>query len=119
MSEEWERSLDPRVQAAIDELRETIRQHYPEASFALSRGIDEPEQIHLTTSVDLDDPDEVLDLVLDRLLELEVDEGIPVYVIPIPTPERILAQLRSSPRPQRRVHLRVSSVGAEEVGETA
>jgi hypothetical protein len=105
MTDEFESGLDTRTQAAVNELRETIRQHYPEASFELSQGFDEPEQILLTTIVDLDDPDEVLDLVLDRLLELEIDEGIPLYVIPISTPERTLAQLQSAPPPWRRVHV--------------
>ena len=46
---------------------------------------------HITTTVDLDDPDEVVDLVIERMLELQIDEGLPVYVIPIRTAERVAA----------------------------
>ena len=59
-----------------------------------------PEVTHLTTTVDVDDPDEVVDLVIDRMLELTIDEGIPVYVIPIRTPERV-ATLRQEERTRR------------------
>jgi hypothetical protein len=44
--------------------------------------------------VDVDDPDEVLDLVTDRLLELQLDEGIPIFVVPVHTPERISHTMR-------------------------
>lgn len=82
---------DPRVAQALAELEQTIRERYPNARFAVSYGADEPENVHLLTTVDLVDPDEVVDLVLDRLVDLQVEEGIPVYVIPVRTPERILA----------------------------
>lgn len=106
MSEERLSGLDPRMQAALDELRGMIEQRYPTATFAVSRGHDEPENIHLTVTVDLDDPDEVLDLLLDRLLELQVEDRVPVYVIPIRTPERVLADVQPElgqrpPRPGR------------------
>lgn len=88
-----ERDLKPQVRAALDELRSVIRERYPEAQFEVARGHDEPENIHLVTTVDVDDPDEVVDLVIDRLLELQVEERIPVYVIPLHTPERVLAEM--------------------------
>jgi len=93
--------LDPRFQAALEELRGTIVERYPTASFEVVRDQDEPENVDLVTTVDLDDPDEVLDLVIDRLVDLQVEERIPVHVIPIRTPERILAALRAEPRAQR------------------
>jgi len=37
----------------------------------------------------------VLDVVIDRLLELQVDEGIPVHVIPIRPPERAAEMMPS------------------------
>jgi hypothetical protein len=107
-----EHNLDARMQQAVDEMTEAIRQRYPEASFEISRGIDEPEQVHLWTTVDVDDPDEVLDLVLERLLEMEIDEGIPLYVIPIRTPERIAEERRRAPRPAPRLRLTVSSMNS-------
>ena len=73
-----------------------IQQRWPSATFSVSRGND-PVGIYLDTAVDLDDPDEVMDLVIDRLLELQVDEGLPVHVVPLRTPER-LAALREQQR---------------------
>ncbi|SRR6266496_1873766 len=88
-----EEELDERVQAAIAELQSTIASRYPTATFSVSRGHDEPENIHLTVVADVDDTDEVLDFVIDRVVELQVDERIPVHVIPVRTPERILAAM--------------------------
>lgn len=111
MSEEHTGDLEPRTQEAIEQLKATISKVYPSASFAVARDPEEPENIHLVTTVDLDDPDEVLDLVIDRLLDLQVVERIPVHVIPVRTPDRILASLGQAPRPYRRLHRAVSSVG--------
>ncbi len=33
----------------------------------------------------------------DRLLELEIDEGLPLYAVPARTPERIAPMLRERP----------------------
>jgi hypothetical protein len=87
--------MSPRMQQALEELQGVIRQHYPTATFAVSRGEDDPEAVHLTTTVDLDDPDEVLDVVIARLLELQVEEQLPVYVIPVRAPERVAALRRA------------------------
>jgi hypothetical protein len=46
---------------------------------------------HITIVVELDDRDEVTDLVMDRILELQLEQGIPLYVIPIRTPQRVAA----------------------------
>ena len=82
--------LDPRMQGTIAQLQEMIRGRFPTATFEVSHGEDDAESIHLTTTVDVEDPDEVVDIVIDRVLELQVEEGIPVHVIPLRTPERLL-----------------------------
>jgi hypothetical protein len=46
------------------------------------------------TTVDIADTDEVIALVGDRLVQLQVDEGLPVYVTPLRPIERVIAQLR-------------------------
>src|SRR5437867_97072 len=106
MRQERQETFDSRTQGAFDELRQTIRQRYPKAQSMVTRSQDEPENIHLITMVDLDDTDEVLDLVLERLIELEVDERIPLYVIPVRTPARILAELKADGKHDRvrRIH---------------
>ena len=56
-------------------------------------GVD-PEGLYLVTTVDIADTDEVMAVVGDRLVELQVDAGLPVYVTPLRPIERVIAQLR-------------------------
>ena len=84
---------DPRMEHAISELRERIDAKYPGTGFAVQQGIDDPQETWLVATVDMDDPDEVVDLVIDRLLELQIDEQVPLHVLPIHTPERVAQTL--------------------------
>jgi hypothetical protein len=84
---------DPRIQQAIAELEALIRADYPAASFQVGVGED-PEGVYLTAMVDVADTDAVMDVVIDRLLALQIDEGLPIYVIPIEPPERALEAIR-------------------------
>jgi hypothetical protein len=83
---------------AVSELAGIITKHYPSAQFALAPGSDEPHSSTVLATVDVADPDEVLEKVLDRVVELNVEEGIPVHVVPLRTPERIAASRRTSHR---------------------
>jgi hypothetical protein len=104
MSNEQPGFLDERTQRAVQELEETIRLRYPTATFELACGVDDPASIHLITTVDVDDPDEVGDLVIDRVVELQVDEAIPLHVIPVRPLGRVLAELKKRPeRPYSRL----------------
>jgi hypothetical protein len=85
--------LDERTRQAIQEVREIIAARYPTTTFELARAADDPRSIHLLAVADVDDPDEVGDLVVDRVVELQVNEGIPLHVIPLRTPERVQAAL--------------------------
>ena len=78
---------DPRMRRAVSELEVLIRECFPSATFVVSHGED-PDGIYLDAIVDLDDPDPVMDVVVERLLTLQVDEGLPVHVVPLRTPER-------------------------------
>ena len=91
---------DPRMPAAINELTELVRSHYPEATFSVSHGTDDPEAVHIYATVDLEDTEPVVDLVFERELEL-LAEGLPVHVIPLPTPERNAAILRAQQEARR------------------
>lgn len=84
---------DPRIRAALAELRGRITQHFPAATFAVSRGED-PPGVYLTPTVDVEDLDAVTAVVLDRLIELQVEEGLPVYVVPEWPLTRVRAYLR-------------------------
>jgi hypothetical protein len=77
---------DPVIQASVEELRGVISKHFPTAQFQVYEG-DDPHGIYLEATVDLEDTDEVMDVIVDRLVEMDV-EGIPVYVSLLRTPER-------------------------------
>jgi hypothetical protein len=92
---EWQsEQLAPPMAKAIVELMTIIRECYPDAQFTVTPGIDELESIHLTATVDIDETDDVIDLVIDRLLELQVDEQLPIHVIPLRPIERVIAAMR-------------------------
>src|SRR6266545_8140590 len=91
---------DPRIQTAVGELQGMITRHYPAAHFEVVHGED-PEGVYVWAEVDLDDPDPVIDVVIDRVLELQEEERLPVYVIAVRTPERT-AHLLAAPRRTRR-----------------
>ena len=86
-------SLTPRMEEAVQELEGIITKRFPQATFVVEEGSD-PKGIYLVTTVDIADTDEVIDLVGDRLLELQVEEGLPIYVTPLRPIERVVAQLR-------------------------
>jgi hypothetical protein len=96
----YEQTLDPRRRQAIGELSALILEHYPTATFSVEPSADDPAVTHLVATVDVDDPDAVVDLVIERVLALTIDEGVPVYVIPIRTPERIAKLRRAQPPPR-------------------
>jgi hypothetical protein len=85
--------LTPRMQEAVEELKRLITAHFPQAAFVVEKGFD-PEGIYLVTTVDIADTDDVIAVVGDRLVELQVDEGQPVYVTPLRPIERVIAELR-------------------------
>lgn len=95
---------DPRMTAAASELRTLISARYPAKTFELACGED-PNGLYLYATVDIDDPDEVVDLFVDRLLDLQVDEGLPLFVVPIRTPERRAALVGPSGELRDRVLL--------------
>jgi hypothetical protein len=66
---------------------------FPQAAFVVEEGCD-PEGIYLVTTVDIADTDEITAVIGDRLVELQVTEGLPVYVTPLRPVTRVLAQLR-------------------------
>jgi len=102
---------DPRVQSAVAELEGLIRGRYPDASFAVGQGHD-PEGVYLTPTVDVEDTEAVFDVVVDRLLELQIDEGLPVYVIPVRPMGRVVAELRTGAEPRSTIgHGRLAALG--------
>ena len=88
-----ENRLKPRIKEAIQELEGLITARFPQATFVIEEGFD-PEGVYMITTVDIADTDEVIDVIGDRLVELQVDEGLPIYVTPLRPIERVVAELR-------------------------
>jgi hypothetical protein len=86
--------LTPRIKEALHELEGLISARFPQATFVVEEGFD-PEGIYLLTTVDIADTDEVIGVVGDRLVALQVDEGLPLYVTPLRPIERVIAELRN------------------------
>jgi hypothetical protein len=93
MKPESQIRLTPRMQEAVEELKRLITAHFPQADIVIEEGFD-PEGIYLLTTVDIDDTDDVIAVVGDWLIELQVDEGLPIYVTPLRPIERVVAELR-------------------------
>jgi hypothetical protein len=81
------------MEEAVQELKGLIAARFPQAAFVVEEGCD-PKGLYLVTTVDITDTDEVMAVVGDRLVELQVTEGLPVYVTPLRPVTRVLAQLR-------------------------
>lgn len=91
MSTEHDTRLnDPQMQAAISELRELITRHFPATTFDVGLE-DDPDGVYVTATVDTDDTDEVMDVYLDRLIDLQIEQGLALHIVPVRTPERIAA----------------------------
>lgn len=71
------------------ELQALITAHYSTRIFTVGPGGDNPEGIHLTARADLDDPDAVLVLVIERVLELPIQEHLPSHVVPVRSEPRV------------------------------
>ena len=84
---------DPRIQAALEELRGMILDKFPGATFTVTYG-DDPEGIYLNPTVDIEDLDEVTNVILSRMVDMQIDEGLPVYVVPEWPDHRIEAYWR-------------------------
>ena len=84
---------DPRIQGALEELKAVIKGHYPQARFVVTQGGD-PEGVYLKPIVDVEDTEEVFDVVVDRLLRMQIDENLPVYVIPVRPAETVARMMR-------------------------
>ncbi len=85
----------PRMKAALSELQTIIRKRYPAATFTISHGED-PEGVYLTATVDVEDTDAIVDLVIYRLVTIQVEESLPVYFVPARPPAQIASLQRHS-----------------------
>jgi hypothetical protein len=95
MTPEHEPSISPNMKRAIVELEDLVRQQYPDAAFQVQQSPEDPTIIHLIPTVDVVDRDEVMDLVIDRMMQFQIDDSLPLFVVPVRTADRE-AQVRET-----------------------
>ncbi len=76
-------SWNDTMQHAIAEVEAHILAVYPEATFRLIEGED-PIELYLDAYTNAEDAFAVLDLVSDRLVDLSVNDGVHLHIIPLP-----------------------------------
>jgi hypothetical protein len=108
MSGEQVSGTSPTIEQAVSELQHLIKTTYPDVTFEVGPGGDDPDGTYIIATVDLDDPDEVTDLVIDRVVAFQVDHRLPVHVVPVRTPERV-AQLQRQPQMRRYLSVGVAA----------
>jgi hypothetical protein len=84
----------PRIEAALSELRQLISERFPTAAFADGIELEPVVGFYLYVTVDVDDTDEVRDVYINRLIDIQVEDDLPVYVATRRTPERRAANQR-------------------------
>jgi hypothetical protein len=72
-----------KIQHVIAEVEARIRAVYPEATFRVIEGED-PIGLYLDAYTDAEDAFAVLELVSDWLVDLSVNDGVHLHVIPLP-----------------------------------
>ena len=72
--------INKAMAAAIEELKILIRSYDPDAQFEVAAGPDASDT-YLIARVDTEDADEVMDLYIDRLVEMQVEDRLPLYVM--------------------------------------
>lgn len=89
--------VGPELQDAIAELQSMILARFPDAVFEALEN-DDPPGIYLRVTVDIDDTDEVMDTIIGRLVDMQVDEGLPIYPVIVRPLHRIAAELDARSR---------------------
>jgi hypothetical protein len=74
--------LTPRLQRAVDELQHLMRQVDPLGTFQVVAG-DDPTGTYVLATVHVEDTELVMDAHMDWLLTLQIDEGLPFYMLPL------------------------------------
>lgn len=93
-------SIEPSISAAVAELQRMILARYPSVAFRIVPGED-PDGVYVIATVDVADTDDVFEVVVARLLEMQVEEGLHIYVLPVRPVARILAELRDREVPPK------------------
>ncbi|MHB8574645.1 MAG: hypothetical protein ACYDCQ_04875 [Dehalococcoidia bacterium] len=79
---------ESQMRAAIRELKQLVRARFPDANFGVTIGED-PFGVYLTVYLDIDDSDKVMDIMIDKLLEIQVDRQLSIYPMIAPSRRKV------------------------------
>lgn len=74
--------LAPKIKTAIGELKGLIVGSYPTAKFRFTYTLDDSLGVHLVPIVDVEDEEEIYDAYGDKLLDIQIEQRLPIYVFP-------------------------------------
>ncbi len=86
-----------RTERAIDEIANLIQQHHPEAEFKIMNRHHSSPGTWLKVYTLKDDALEIIDLTSERLMELLLQEGVDLYVLPLPYDQRPSLKAAATP----------------------
>lgn len=90
MRTETDPLVDSRMRAAVAELQGMIRGQYPETTFDVWVGLgDDRDGVYVEAVVDAEDLTEVEDIYSERLVDLHVEDGLWVWVLPVRAGDRV------------------------------
>lgn len=69
------------LREVIEEYKQLILARFPDAEFEVTEG-DDPPGIHVWATVDAADLFEVSEYVAPYVVDVQVDEGLPIYLFP-------------------------------------
>ena len=84
----------PLIEAALSDLKQLISERYPTATLTDGIELEPVVGFYLYVTVDVNDTDEVREVYIDRLIDIQVEDDLPVYVATRRTPERRAANQR-------------------------
>jgi hypothetical protein len=73
--------VEPAVRRHLDELCARLTRAFPDADFVVYEGHD-PHGVYLAVISDADDGFDVLDAVVDRLVDLLLEDNVAIHVVP-------------------------------------
>ena len=82
---------DKKMQQAIAEVQSRIQAVYPDAVFRVYQG-EEPVGMYIDAYTDAEDSFCIFDLINDWLVDLSVNEGLSIHVIPLPKELAVMTQ---------------------------
>ncbi len=73
---------EPPMQHAIAEIEALVRSRYPDAAFEVFPSSN-VAGVYMRIIVDIDEPDDVTALIIDRVADMQIDDELPLYPVTV------------------------------------